>query len=74
MEKEGLVPTAERVYVCSNCFGKLTVFMLNHPESFAAMNLPPTLTANPVEKGVVESCEACRSHQATGFILCSPRE
>ena len=72
MEKEGLVPTAERVYVCSNCFGKLTVFMLNHPEIIAAENLPPTLTANPVEKGVVESCDYC-SHQATGFIHCSPR-
>ena len=72
MEIEDLVPTGERVYVCTDCFGKLVTFMLTNPNLLKSQNLPSTLTAYPVETGMKEPCEKCNSQIATGFIPCLP--
>lgn len=72
MEREELVPK-ERVYVCTNCFGKLVTFMLTNPNLLKSWSLPTsTLTAYPVEDGIVKLCQKCNDNIATGFIPLLP--
>jgi len=70
MEKDGLDPIEDRVYVCSDCFGKLTSFMLTNPAFLKLSGLPSTLRAIPLEGGIVEPCEKCNIRKATAYIPC----
>lgn len=60
-----------RVYVCSECFGKLVSFMLTNPSLIKQMGFPKSLTAHPLEGGRTVPCEKCKTAKATGYIPCS---
>ena len=62
----------DRVYVCSECFGKLVSFMLTNPNFLKQLGLPSSLRAIPLEEGTTEPCEKCNLQTATGYIPCSP--
>ena len=72
MEKDGLDPIEDRVYVCSDCFGKLVTFMLTNPGFLKQEGLPSTLRAIPLVEGEIEPCEKCNIRKATGYIPCVP--
>lgn len=71
MGRNSVEPEA-RVYVCSECFGKVASFMLTNPSLIKQMGFPKSLTAHPVDGEVAEPCEKCNFALATGYILCSP--
>ncbi len=70
MVSEGFDPLEDRVYVCSECFGKLVTFMLTNPSFLKLSGLPSTLRAIPLAEGVVEPCEKCNIKPASGYIPC----
>ncbi len=72
MEKDGLDPIEDRVYVCSECFGKLVSFMLTNPGFLKQGGLPSSLRAIPLVEGEIEPCEKCNTSQATAYIPCLP--
>ena len=72
MENDRNDPLGDRVYVCSECFGKLCTFMLTNPNFLKQSGLPSSLRAIPLEGGAVEPCEKCNLQTATGYIPCSP--
>ena len=72
MENDGLDPIEDRVYVCSECFGKLCTFMLTNPAFLKQAGLPSNLRAIPLVEGEIEPCEKCNLVKATAYIPCLP--